>query len=166
MVVPATLPTAAHPDNNVYMNLKSSHPSGASKSKMGPLLGLLPIIFFRVASAQSNNKYDVFYDRPKYNCTIPRVVQGEWYSREKNLDTVTHIDASRMSRSGNENEMAEGLPQEYLKPTIHFRNSDTLMHREQDRFLEHLPLPLHRKHLRQRDVLPLRQDLRQNGQHH
>ena len=67
---------------------------------MGPLSGVLPFLFLGFASAQRNTNYDVYYDTPKYNCTIPRVVQGEWYSREKNLDTVTHIDASRMSRSG------------------------------------------------------------------
>ena len=67
---------------------------------MGPLSGALPFLFLGFASAQRNTNYDVYYDTPKYNCTIPRVVQGEWYSREKNLDTVTHIDASRMSRSG------------------------------------------------------------------
>ena len=76
------------------MNLKSS------RTKMGPLIGLLPVLLLGGASAQRSTNYDVYYDRPKYNCTIPRVVQGEWYSREKNLDTVTHIDASRMSRSG------------------------------------------------------------------
>ena len=104
LVVPATRLTAAHLvlDNNVYMNLKASPSGGASHTKMVPLLGLLPILFLRAASAQSNTNYQVFYDAPKNNCSIPRVVQGEWYSREKNLDTVTHIDASRMSRSGDE----------------------------------------------------------------
>jgi hypothetical protein len=34
-------------------------------------------------------------------CTLFfQVIQGEWYSREKNLDTVTIIDASRMQRRG------------------------------------------------------------------
>jgi hypothetical protein len=28
------------------------------------------------------------------------IFQGEWYSREKNLDTVTVIDAIRMQRRG------------------------------------------------------------------
>ena len=78
------------------MNLKSS------RTKMGPLTGLSVVLLLGGASAQRSTNYDVYYDRPKYNCTIPRVVQGEWYSREKNLDTVTHIDASRMSRSGND----------------------------------------------------------------
>lgn len=49
---------------------------------------------------QSINNYIPYYEKPTYNCTIPRVVQGEWYSREKNLDTVTIIDASQMQRRG------------------------------------------------------------------
>ena len=64
------------------------------------MLGLLSALLVAGASAQRNTNYEVYYDAPKYNCTIPRVVQGEWYSREKNLDTVTHLDASRMSRGG------------------------------------------------------------------
>ena len=41
-----------------------------------------------------------YYNEPEYNCTIPRTVQGEWYSREKNLDTVTIIDATSMQHRG------------------------------------------------------------------
>jgi hypothetical protein len=47
------------------------------------------------ATAQSLSNYIPFYEKPTYNCTIPRIIQGEWYSREKNLDTVTVIDAAR-----------------------------------------------------------------------
>jgi len=59
---------------------------------------VLGFFFIELANAQGN--YIPYYDAPSYNCTIPRVIQGEWYSREKNLDTVTIIDASKMSRRG------------------------------------------------------------------
>ncbi len=41
-----------------------------------------------------------YFERPQFNCTIAPVIQGEWYSREKNLDTVTIIDATHMRRTG------------------------------------------------------------------
>lgn len=47
-----------------------------------------------------NSNYISYYEKTTYNCTIPRILQGEWYSRETNLDTVTIIDASRMQRRG------------------------------------------------------------------
>ena len=46
-------------------------------------------------NSQALSNYIPFYEKPTYNCTIPRIIQGEWYSREKNLDTVTVIDAAR-----------------------------------------------------------------------
>ncbi|TRY74582.1 hypothetical protein TCAL_04595 [Tigriopus californicus] len=66
------------------------------------ILGVALLVFTtnQDVTAQSINNYIPYYEKPTYNCTIPRVVQGEWYSREKNLDTVTIIDASQMQRRG------------------------------------------------------------------
>ncbi len=58
------------------------------------------LITLALSNAQSIDNYVPFFDRPTYNCTIPRLVQGEWYSRESNLDTVTIIDATHMQRHG------------------------------------------------------------------
>ena len=59
-------------------------------------IGIISLLI-TLAKAQSGISY---YNRPQYNCTIPRIIQGEWYSREKNLDTVTIIDATIMTRRG------------------------------------------------------------------
>jgi len=64
------------------------------------LLWVFVLGFFYLDLANAQGNYIPYYDAPSYNCTIPRVIQGEWYSREKNLDTVTIIDASKMSRRG------------------------------------------------------------------
>ncbi len=67
-----------------------------------------------------NYNYVAINDRPQYNCSIDSLIQaimqcqdfsfltllialllqGEWYSRETNLDTVTIIDATHMQRRG------------------------------------------------------------------
>ena len=64
-------------------------------------LNSIMICLYHVSVAQGEYSYvPNYYNRPSYNCSIPRTIQGEWYSREKNLDTVTIIDASRMQRRG------------------------------------------------------------------
>ena len=67
----------------------------------GTLLHISFVFVAVLCQGQSvNRNYIEYYDRPQYNCSIPRIVQGEWYSREKNLDTVTIIDATNMQRRG------------------------------------------------------------------
>jgi hypothetical protein len=51
-------------------------------------------------AGQSNTNFISYYETQQFNCTIARVIQGEWYSREKNLDTVTIVDATTMTRRG------------------------------------------------------------------
>ncbi|XP_023330784.1 uncharacterized protein LOC111703141 [Eurytemora carolleeae] len=47
-----------------------------------------------------SNSYTSWYDKDQYNCTIVRIIQGEWFSREENEDVITHIDARQMSNRG------------------------------------------------------------------
>jgi len=47
-----------------------------------------------ISLAQDFFSYENLKD--DFNCNINGVLQGEWYSREKNLDTVTIIDATHM----------------------------------------------------------------------
>merc|ERR1712029_906205 len=62
---------------------------------------LILSVWLTSAVAQRDFSYAPnYYGGPRYECEIPRTIQGEWYSREKNLDTITIIDASRMQRRG------------------------------------------------------------------
>jgi len=48
----------------------------------------------------SRNQYISLRGAHDYNCTIQRIVQGEWYSRESNEDRITIIDANQMTGRG------------------------------------------------------------------
>jgi len=65
---------------------------------------MIQLVFLILATATSSvlaqGRYTPYFDRPQYNCSIKQIIQGEWYSREKNLDTVTIIDATTMQRRG------------------------------------------------------------------
>ena len=35
-----------------------------------------------------------------FNCSIPKIIRGEWYSREKNEDARNNIDSDTMTARG------------------------------------------------------------------
>jgi len=61
---------------------------------------ILTILISILSSVWCQDNYNYYQVTNNYNCTISKLIQGEWYSREKNLDTITNIDASFMSKRG------------------------------------------------------------------
>lgn len=61
---------------------------------------LLGTLIENIDSQASANNYVPWYDKNEFNCTINKILQGEWYSREANEDRVTNIDATTMTARG------------------------------------------------------------------
>ncbi|XP_040564488.2 LOW QUALITY PROTEIN: uncharacterized protein [Lepeophtheirus salmonis] len=61
---------------------------------------VLTVLSLIIHAYFSEGQSDPFNRRSPYNCTINRIIQGQWYSRETNLDTLTNIDATTMQGRG------------------------------------------------------------------
>ena len=60
---------------------------------------LLSCIFYLCGGQRTSYQNFIGHDQT-FNCTIDRILQGEWYSRENNEDRVTNIDATTMTGRG------------------------------------------------------------------
>ena len=66
------------------------------------LRGFLLLLSLMISwTTGQRTSYQNFIDHDQtFNCTIDRILQGEWYSRENNEDRVTNIDATTMTGRG------------------------------------------------------------------